>query len=369
MKLSSRYLGVLFLPLFFIASCDGGGSTTETPLEDDNASVDPVVVDPTVDPVVDPQVGADRCDAAETKLIISIIEPVAWHPTGTGATNVKNRLNEALNGTHCLEIIESSITNDEQDLAKLGTGEIDFMVRAFSSSEDQSETFKLFDLPFMFRTYDDLIEFQSGDGGAFVKSSALASNLQGLAFWNGEFRQLFTNNTRPVLQPSDLQGFKIRHAPSEIARELYVLLGADPSPVAYFEVYEAVKTGVIDGAEYSWTSADSFLESNLDWGSLTEANMRVDGFMVFSSSERWAEFDPTVRTTIETIFSEETTLLNEVSKQEAITAKANITSRGISVRTLSETDHAAWVEAVQPLWNTYEPIVGADLINQAQSVQ
>lgn len=79
-------------------------------------------------------------------------------------------------------------------------------------------------------------------------SSINQSNLQGLAFWEIGFRDL-TNNVRPVVVPADVEGLKLRTTPNPAHIKAFQILGANPAPMPFAEVYSALQTGTIDGQE------------------------------------------------------------------------------------------------------------------------
>ena len=69
-----------------------------------------------------------------------------------------------------------------------------------------------------------------------------------VGFWENGFRHV-TNNTRPVAKPADLQGIKLRTPKGEWRLKMFQSYGANPTPMAFSEVFTALKTGVIDGQE------------------------------------------------------------------------------------------------------------------------
>lgn len=106
----------------------------------------------------------------------------------------------------------------------------------------------LLDLPFLFQSADHAYATMDGEVGQTLMSSINKSNLQGLAFWEVGFRDL-TNNTRPVVEPADVEGLKLRTTPNPAHIEAFRILGANPAPMPFAEVYSALQTGTIDGQE------------------------------------------------------------------------------------------------------------------------
>lgn len=106
----------------------------------------------------------------------------------------------------------------------------------------------LLDLPFLFTSAEHAYQVMDGEVGEALMTSINQSNLQGLAFWEIGFRNL-TNNTRAVSSPADLAGLKLRTTPNPAHIEAFKILGANPAPMPFSEVYSALQTGTIDGQE------------------------------------------------------------------------------------------------------------------------
>src|SRR3546814_17707797 len=72
--------------------------------------------------------------------------------------------------------------------------------------------------------------------------------------WENGFRHS-TNNVRPISQPDDLEGVKLRTPTGEGRVKMFKLYGANPSPMAFSEVFPALQTGVMDGPETPYTQS------------------------------------------------------------------------------------------------------------------
>ena len=82
--------------------------------------------------------------------------------------------------------------------------------------------------------------------------------LKVIAVWENGYRHI-TNNKKPVKVPDDLKGFKLRVPEGKWRVKMFQTYGANPSPMKFSEVFTALQTGVVDGAE---NNAPSFFTSN-----------------------------------------------------------------------------------------------------------
>lgn len=104
------------------------------------------------------------------------------------------------------------------------------------------------DLPYLFSGYDHAYAVLDGEIGDRLLESLSRYGLEGLGFWEIGFRNV-TNSVRPIETPDDLQGLKIRTTPNPAHVQAFELLGANPTPMAFTEVYLALETGTVDGQE------------------------------------------------------------------------------------------------------------------------
>ncbi|NLM95825.1 MAG: TRAP transporter substrate-binding protein [Firmicutes bacterium] len=149
-----------------------------------------------------------------------------------------------------VEVYPNSILGDEDDLVEgMLLGTIDMAVAATAKLSSFVPEADLFSLPFLFRDYDHWAKVLDGPQGARMKEIIESkSDLILLGYWGCGTRMLF-NSQKPVVTPDDLRGLKIRTMPGPVDIQTWEDLGAIPTPVAWPELYSALKQGVVDGAE------------------------------------------------------------------------------------------------------------------------
>lgn len=108
--------------------------------------------------------------------------------------------------------------------------------------------FGILDMPFLFTSSAQAYKVLDGPIGERFLNSLAKVNIKGLAFGERGFRNV-SNNVRPIVQPADLQGIKIRVMESPIYIDLFKALGANPLPMGWGEVYTALQQGTIDAQE------------------------------------------------------------------------------------------------------------------------
>ena len=110
-------------------------------------------------------------------------------------------------------------------------------------------TFSLLDMPYLFVDEAHHRRVLNGPVGRELLSGLRRHRLQGLAFYSCGFRNMFNTAGRAVRRPEDLKGLKIRVMESPVMLDSINAMGASATPLAATEVFQALKTGVVDGAE------------------------------------------------------------------------------------------------------------------------
>ena len=153
----------------------------------------------------------------------------------------------------------SQLGKDKELLQKLKLGQVDFSLPS-SVMSSVDDTFGIFEMPYIITDRDHMRRVQDAMMDKFqAAANANGYHIVGLAE-NG-FRNI-TNNVRPINVPADLEGIKLR-TPNGVWRlKMFQEYGANPTPMAFSDVFTALQTGVIDGQEnpYAQIASAKFQE-------------------------------------------------------------------------------------------------------------
>ncbi len=111
-------------------------------------------------------------------------------------------------------------------------------------------------LPFIFKDVAHMFRVLNGEGGVKIAEGMAAKGLIPLSWYDAGARS-FYNGAKPINAPADVAGMKVRVMNNDLYSGMISELGGNPSPMAFAEVYQALKTGVVDGAENNWPSYES----------------------------------------------------------------------------------------------------------------
>ena len=169
-------------------------------------------------------------------------------------------VNEAMAGAVEVQTFGSSqLGKDKELLQKLKLGQVDFSLPS-SVMSSVDDTFGIFEMPYIIKDRGHMRRVQ----GAMMDKFQAAANTNGyhiVGLAENGFRNI-TNNVRPINRPSDLKGIKLR-TPNGVWRlKMFQEYGANPTPMAFSDVFTALQTGVIDGQEnpYAQIASAKFQE-------------------------------------------------------------------------------------------------------------
>ncbi|WP_240349351.1 TRAP transporter substrate-binding protein [Halomonas binhaiensis] len=111
-------------------------------------------------------------------------------------------------------------------------------------------------LPFLFNSEEDMYRLMDGDIGQRFADALEEKGLVALSWFGSGARSMY-NTQHPIETPDDVKGLKLRVMNNDLYVDMINALGGNATPMAYSEVYQSLKTGVIDGAENNYPSYES----------------------------------------------------------------------------------------------------------------
>lgn len=276
------------------------------------------------------------------------------HPEGYPSTIAAERFAELVeersDGRIMIEVFPGGQLGDPSAvIEQIQGGSIAFTDQSTSTLTGFSEGVAVFDLPYLFEDEDSYHSFLNGEGGQELLDSLQDDGLKGLAYYDAGARSFYTAD-KVVETPEDMQGLLIRVQPSEIMTELVETLGASPSTVAYGEVYSALQSGVIGGAENNWPSYESSAHYEVAPNYTLNQHTRVPDPLIMSQ-QVW-----------DTLGAEDQELIQQAAEEAADVQwdewqkrveEAKETARSEGVNVIEVDDLSPWQEAVEPLIDEY----------------
>ncbi|MGS0525878.1 TRAP transporter substrate-binding protein [Zobellia nedashkovskayae] len=158
-------------------------------------------------------------------------------------------LKELSGGKMLLEIYPNQqLGTERQCLELLQIGSLDMTKVSVGTLENFAPKMRVLGLPFLFRDRQHSFDVLDGPIGQELLNDGEQYWLKGLGYYDAGSRSFYTKD-RPINNPDDLAGLKIRVMESVTAMDMVKDLGGSPTPISWGELYTALQQGVVDGAE------------------------------------------------------------------------------------------------------------------------
>jgi tripartite ATP-independent transporter DctP family solute receptor len=154
----------------------------------------------------------------------------------------------------------SQLGKDKQGMQKLKLGTVNMWLPSSVMASIHDE-FGVFDMPFIIKDRKHMAAVEKNVLPGMFKNLEAKTGYKIIGVWENGFRHI-TNNVRPINNPSDLKGIKLRTPKSKWRVKMFQSYGANPTPMAFSEVFTALKTGTMDGQEnpYAQIASAKFQE-------------------------------------------------------------------------------------------------------------
>ncbi len=186
--------------------------------------------------------------AAEYK--IRVANPVAAdHSWGRAAVLFKEELEKLSGGKIAVDVHHVGAlgkVRETMEMVRMGT--LESALGGVAHIQRHIPELGITVLPFLWKDLQRLFEVLDGPLGKELEKRMLATGYHNLGFFDNGFRHV-TNNRKPIRSVEDLKGLKIRTLPTPVHIAFFKALGASPTPMDWTELFEALRTGVVDAQE------------------------------------------------------------------------------------------------------------------------
>ncbi len=204
-------------------------------------------------------------------------------------------------------------------------------------------------MPFLFRSIPHLRASLDGASGRAILDAMASFGLRGMCYYDSGARS-FYNTRGPVHTPEDLAGLKIRVQNSDIYVAMVQALGANPTPIPYGEVYQALVQGVVDGAENNWPSYESSRHFEVaQHYSLTRHVMAPEVLVV--SMRSWERFSNEERDVLQQACTDSVPVMRELWDARVATSRDRVLAGGVQL--VEDVDHEAFAGRMRPVWDRF----------------
>lgn len=289
-------------------------------------------------------------------------------PKGQAAIRFKELVEDNSEGRISVEVFPNSqLYGDEDELQALQSNSVQVLAPASAKFTTIAPALQVLDLPFIFDSVEEIPEIASPDtevGRAIFENDALAErNVRALGLWDNGLKQLSSNSE--MRSPEDLNGLEFRIQPSDVLRSQFAAWGAEATPLAFAEVYNALQQGVIDGQENPYSNIESQnMHTVQDY--ISVSNHGYVGYVLVINEEFMSGLPDDLQEVVNNAATEASTYNREIAAELNDESRQVIEEEGSTeIIELSSEERQAFKDAVVPsVWEEYSDVIGQDIINE-----
>jgi tripartite ATP-independent transporter DctP family solute receptor len=258
----------------------------------------------------------------------------------------------------------SQLGKDKELLQKLKLGTVDFALPSSVMSSVAPE-FGLFEMPYLVKDREHMKRIEEEIFWPKLHAAAEGQGYQVLALWENGFRNI-TNNVRPVSKPADLEGVKLRTPNGAWRVKMFQSYGANPTPMAFSEVFVALQTGVIDGQENPLAQiASAKFQEVQEYLSMT-GHVYTPAYVTVSKNH-FGKLPEDVQAALKEAAMESQEFVYETAAQLEVDLLEQLKAGGMKV---NEADKQAFIEASAGIYEAFAADVegGKEMVDTAISL-
>ncbi|MEH6521878.1 TRAP transporter substrate-binding protein [Sulfitobacter sp.] len=175
------------------------------------------------------------------------------HPNTAAMDRFAELVDAATNGEVTVDVFHGGVLGSQPDaLEQVRIGAIEVGNFNLGPIGPMVKEANLVSLPFIFKSVPHMFRVLDGEAGEIVAKGMADAGLLPLAYFDAGARSFYSQ--KPINTPADVEGMKIRVMNNSLYTSMISAMGGNPSPMAFSEVQQALKTGVVDGAENNFPS-------------------------------------------------------------------------------------------------------------------
>jgi tripartite ATP-independent transporter DctP family solute receptor len=271
------------------------------------------------------------------------------YPTVEAVRHMSKLLEERTNGRLKIQVFHSRQLGEEKEtIEQTRFGVIDMNRINMAPLNNLVPATQVPALPFIFRSVAHMRQVMDGPIGEEILQALEPHGMIGLAFYDSGARS-FYNSKRAINTPADMKGLKIRVQQSDLFVGLVNALGANATPMAFGEVYSALQTGVIDGAENNWPSFESTRHFEVaKFYSQTEHSLSPE--VLVMSKRSWDKLSKEDQTLVRAAARESVAKMRELWDAAEKSAEAKVKAGGAQINSVEK---QPFIDAMKPVYDRF----------------
>lgn len=287
------------------------------------------------------------------------------HPVHKALVKFAEEAEARSGGAIVIKIQPGGTLGNEQELCDNVSNDADAFTKISSTIlETKADLAKVYSLPYLFRDEEHMWKVLDGEIGRELLDMALEQNLKGICYFDAGARSFYTK--KKVESPGDLQGVKIRVQKSVMMQKLVETLGASPQQIAFSELYTALDTGVVQGAENNIPSYYTQRHYKVAPYYVFDEHVCIPDILLMSAS-RWNQLSPEEQAVIMESAEAAKEFQKELWKKDNEEQIKKMEAEGVAFTRLKNKD--AFVEATKAIYDEFQGTEIMKYVERIRSVE
>lgn len=274
------------------------------------------------------------------------------------------KVEELTDGRHTVSVFANSELGQAPEMVNQAQSGINFGVFVSSAFyNSQVPQIGVTNMPFIFSDRATAFKVFDGSFGEMMKPLFEEKGLVVLGFMELGFRNN-TNSVRPITQPSDLQGLKIRLQNNPVHIATFNLLGASPTSIDASEMFAALSQGVVDGQENPYAVINSFRLYDANQKYVTDTGHFFDVIVFAVSKTQLDAMSEEDRAAIIEAGRLATLEQRKYAEADEATNLATVLENGVELTKLTPEQREAFRTATAPVYDEVRGTLGTELVDE-----
>lgn len=268
---------------------------------------------------------------------------------------------EKTNGRVTIDDFPNNMLGNESEmLEQMKMGSLEAAAIMVGTMQSMDMKLAIEDLPYMWKDIQHARDAYNGEFGKAISDIVSAQGFHGISYIEWGFRHI-TNNVRPIVNPEDLSGIKIRVAQTKMRVDTFEALGAMPQVLSFSELYGALQSNVVDAQENPLGNIAAAKFSEVQkYLSLT--GHFYNTAMLMFTDEVWSQISDEDKAIIEEEAAIVSKKVTEFNDQEESAYVEQLKQEGMIVN--DDVNKAAFIEKTRGVYEKWESeVFGKELMD------
>ncbi|GLQ18175.1 TRAP transporter substrate-binding protein [Maritalea porphyrae] len=272
------------------------------------------------------------------------------YPVSHGMEAFLAEVTEKTDGAIKGKVFHGGVLGSQPDaIEQVRLGAIDFGVFSLGPMGQVVPEANVVSLPFIFKSVPDMYRLMDGEAGAALSAGLEAKGIKALGYYDAGARS-FYNSIKPINTPADVEGMKVRVMNNDLFVGMIESMGGNATPMAFAEVFQSLKTGVVDGAENNPPSYESTNHFEVaKYYSLSQHLIIPECLCM--SKRTWDSLTPEQQAIVAEAGKNSTDLQRKLWQEREAASMKVVMDGGVQVNEIA--DKSAFQDAMKPVYDQF----------------